>query len=43
MKHFLLYPFFFKFHFISTFRLKRFPFDTITHFSNGARYGKITR
>lgn len=36
MKHFLLYPF-------STFKLKRFPFNTITHFSNGVRYGKITR
>jgi len=42
MKHFLLYPFF-KFDFLSDLQAERFPFNTITRFSNGARYGKITR
>jgi hypothetical protein len=39
MKHFLLYPFLFHI----DLQGKRFPFNTITHFSNEARYGKITR
>jgi hypothetical protein len=43
MKHFLLYPFFSNSISYPTFKQKRFPFNTITHFSNGARYGKITR